>query len=654
MSLKRRSVAISQSYLRMPSFSDQQIRDTLRQHWGYNDFRPVQLEIIRSVLAGNNTIGLLPTGGGKSITFQVPTMMTDGMALVVTPLISLMKDQVDNLRRVGIKGVYLHSGLSRHESTIALDRCRYGKAKFLYVSPEKLLSERFRAELRELDIRLIVVDEAHCISQWGYDFRPAYLRIADVRQYFPDAPVLALTASATPEVIDDIADKLSINTPSIFRLSFSRENISYVVRRTDFKELKLIEILRKVSGTAIVYVRSRARTRELAELLCNEGISADYYHAGLHTKEKEDKQNLWKDGTTRVIVATNAFGMGIDKADVRLVVHFDLPSSLEEYYQEAGRAGRDGLPSFAVVLANNRDKATLSRRLSEAFPPRETIKRIYELLGNYFDLPVGEGFNRLFDFNIDVFCTTFKFMPSTVVAALKILTQAGYIEFTEEMSIRSRVMMEMNRHELYSLQLSQECERVLQMILRTVTGIFADYKFISEYELARNLDYTEETVYQALLTLARMHVLHYVPHQCSPYVLYTTSRELPSEIKIPLSVYEERLEKMRSRIEAMQNFVFNDNGCRVNAMLRYFGEEPAEPCGKCDICREKNLRKPSRNEKRSLRESILYLASQPGGHDVAYIIEQINAPRDQIITAIRNLADDGAVNLTKTHVTASK
>lgn len=622
------------------AFSDGEILSVLKRYWGYDSFRPAQMEIIRSVLDGKDTIGLLPTGGGKSITFQVPAMLGSGLTLVVTPLISLMKDQVDNLRSRDICAVYLHSGLTRREAELAYDRCRLGKARLLYVSPEKLQSASFVDDLRRLNVRMVVVDEAHCISQWGYDFRPSYLKITSLRTHFPSAVFLALTASATPEVIADIADKLEMKNPDVHRLSFTRRNISYIVRYSDVKEDKVVDILSKTSGTAIVYVRSRVRSRRLAELLVRHGISAEFYHAGLQPQEKEERQNRWKSGETRVIVATNAFGMGIDKPDVRTVIHHDIPSSLEEYYQEAGRAGRDGKPAFAVLVANNADKALLSRRLTDAFPPKDTLRRIYELVGNFLDIAVGEGYGSMCEFNLDLFCTRFKFEPTVVVSSLRLLTQAGYVDFNEELTTRSRVMMIMNRRELYDLNLDVEPDRVLQYLLRTTTGIFADYENIGESTIASNLGYTERTVYEALLLLNRKHVLHYIPRRTSPYVYYTTSRELPSDLRFPISVYEERRRKMEERITAMKRFAFDMTECRVNTMLRYFGEDPQEPCGQCDVCRAKNRRAVKAE---SLRDSVVYLASQPEGKSVNYIVEQLGVRSNDVIAQIRALADEGVV-----------
>ena len=416
--------------------------EVLKHHWGYDTFRPMQRDIIDSVLSGSDTLGLLPTGGGKSITFQVPAMMLPGITIVVTPLISLMKDQVDNLAERGIRAVYFHSGLSRRETELGLTRCRLGKVHLVYISPERLQNERFISELRAMKVSLIVVDEAHCISQWGYDFRPSYLKVASLRETVgTSVPVLALTASATPEVTADIMERLHFREPKVFARSFTRENLSYVVRYADFKEDTLLRVMRATSGCAIVYVRSRRRCREIAMLLRREGVSADYYHAGLDPEEKEIRQNAWKADEVRVMVATNAFGMGIDKPDVRTVVHFDLPSSLEEYYQEAGRAGRDGREAFAVVIASVRDKATLSRRLSESFPDKDFIRKVYELTGNYLDVAVGDGYGSVYEFNIEEFCHTYSLPPVPAQSALRLLSRAGYLEYIEETSSRSRLMV---------------------------------------------------------------------------------------------------------------------------------------------------------------------------------------------------------------------
>ena len=626
------------------------IHEILGNYWGYDSFRPCQEDIINSVLNGNDTLGLLPTGGGKSITFQVPAIALDGLTIVITPLISLMKDQVDNLRECGINAQYLHSGLTLSEHRLVIDKCRLGKAKLLYLSPEKLQSKKLIDSLRLMDISLIVVDEAHCISQWGYDFRPSYLNIKEIRKLFPLAPVLALTASATPDVVEDIMDKLEFRTRNIFARSFSRDNLSYIVRYGEHKEGHLLKILKATQGSAIVYVRSRRRTREIAEILHKEGISADFYHAGLSPEDKNEKQNKWKRDECRVMVATNAFGMGIDKPDVRTVVHYDIPSSLEEYYQEAGRAGRDGQQSYAVLLCAKYDKATLSRRLSEKFPEKDFIKKVYELLGNFLEVAIGEGYNQLYEFNFNLFCKRFELPPIPTHSALTILTQAQYIEFTEEISTSSRVIILLNKEELYSLNLENNVDRVFQLLLRSYTGLFADYVYINESLLASRLNISEQEIYTALLTLSKMHVLHYVPRKSTPYVLYTSSRELPKYIILPKSIYEDQFAKLSKRIETMKQFAFSVDHCRVNIMLEYFGENPSQPCGKCDYCRQNKQSRSTNISPSQLRESIIYMASQPGGHKLSHFISHANAHQQLTIETIRQLLDEGIITINEEEI----
>jgi len=620
--------------------------EILKNYWGYTAFRPMQREIISSVLEGNDTLGLLPTGGGKSITFQVPALALDGVTLVVTPLISLMKDQVDNLRDIGVKAYDLHSALTRRETRRALDSCAAGRAKILYLSPEKLQVKSFHNELRRLPVKLIVVDEAHCISQWGYDFRPSYMRIAEVRRMFPQAPVLALTASATAEVIDDIMTRLGFHRrDKVFRRSFSRSNISYVARYCDFKQEQLVHILSRVPGTAIVYTRSRKRTHELSDFLRKEGVPADFYHAGLSSEDKAGKQNRWKSGQTRVIVATNAFGMGIDKPDVRLVIHYDLPSSLEEYYQESGRAGRDGLESYAVVLASPADKGVLSRRLSEAFPPKDYIRQVYDMACVYLSVGMGEGQERLFEFNSEEFARRFRLKEGQALAALRLLGRSGYINYIEETATRSRLMMVMERHELYGLRLEPATDELLQLILRTYPGIFADYEFISESLLAYRLGVTEQSVYERLIQLGRLHVIHYVPRSVTPYIFFPIGRQPSGDVVLPREVYEQRREQMRLRIEAMKEFVFSTSGCRVLTMLRYFNEENGCECGKCDVCRAARRVAPPRRQVRereqNLDESILYiLRKAPAeGTTIDYISGQTGVSAKEVAARVRLLAD---------------
>ena len=556
-----------------------------------------------------------------------------------------MKDQVDNLRERDIKAVYFHSGLSRRETQLRLTRCRLGKIKLVYISPERLQNDAFIAELRAMTVSLIVVDEAHCISQWGYDFRPSYLKVADMRAIVgEEVPILALTASATPEVTADIMRSLRFREGSrMFARSFTRENLSYIIRYADFKEDTLLRVLRATSGCAIVYVRSRRRCREIAQTLVREGISADYYHAGLDPEEKDRRQSAWKNDEVRVMVATNAFGMGIDKPDVRTVIHCDLPSSLEEYYQEAGRAGRDGRESFAVVIASPRDKATLSRRLSDSFPEKDFIRRVYELTGNFLDVAVGSGYGMLYEFNLENFCRTYSLPPVMTASALRLLTRAGYLEYIDETTSRSRLMVIMKKEELYELELTPEAEDVFQCVLRTYTGLFADYVNISELAIARSTMLSTEAVYQALLYLGRIHAIHYIPMRTTPYIYYPTSRELPKHVIMPVEVYEQQRERMRLRLEAMKSFVFDSTECRVRGMLRYFGEADAPECGKCDVCRSKKAAATAAETRRRISESIIYQASHPGGADIASVLTDTAGRREEIIGEIRRLADAGRI-----------
>lgn len=620
----------------------------LKKYWGYDSFRPLQQEIISSVLQGHDTLGLLPTGGGKSITFQVPALMLPGLTVVVTPLISLMKDQVDNLRERGVKAVYFHAGMPPSESRLAMDRCRLGKVKIAYVSPERLHNERFLTMLRLTEVSLIVVDEAHCISQWGYDFRPSYLRIVSLRDFFPSAPVLALTASATPEVTADIMQRLHFSKPNKFALSFSRPNLSYIVRHTDSKENMLLNILRSTLGCTIVYVRSRRRTREIASMLMQYGISADYYHAGLLPEEKNEKQNRWKTDRVRVIVATNAFGMGIDKPDVRLVVHYDLPSSLEEYYQEAGRGGRDGKPAFAVIIATNRDKATLAQRIAVSFPPKEFIARVYELACNFLNVAVGSGYNMVYEFDFATFCTTFRLEPRATHSALQLLTRSGYLEYIEETTSESRVMFTVTKEKLYGLDLDADTEAVMVYMLRRYTGLFADFVYINEPVMARDLMLSSDTVYQSLLLLSRLHVVTYVPRKTTPYIYFPTSREEPKYLVIPREVYEVQRERLERRIDAMKRFTFGDGECRTNTMLKYFGESPKEPCGKCDVCRAERKMRPDAVSDAVLSERILTAVAQPGPHDPASIALRTGISRDRAVVLIRRLLDGGKLRIAGT------
>lgn len=621
------------------------IHEILKKYWGYDHFRPLQEDIINSVLEGNDTLGLMPTGGGKSITFQVPGMTFEsGVTVVVTPLISLMKDQVDNLKRHRIKAVYFHSGMSAAESRNAWEKLVNGKARFLYIAPERLQNDRFMLELRQIEVRLIVVDEAHCISQWGYDFRPSYLTIKSLRKLKPEVPVLALTATATPEVAQDIMDQLEFRNGKSFRKSFVRENISYIVRSSDAKIHDVLHILSRTTGTSIVYVRSRRRCREIAEFLQSADISSTFYHAGLDFKLKEERQNAWQSGAVRVMVATNAFGMGIDKPDVRVVIHYDLPPSLEEYYQEAGRAGRDGLPSFAVVLAARTDRGVMHRRITEAFPERKVVKKTYERICNFLHVSIGEGYDSIREFDIEKFCRVFEQQERQCRASLRLLSQAGYLHFIEDPDSRSRFKMLCTREELYDIHdLSESAEKVLAMTLRTYTGLFSDYVYIREPEIAFKLQVSENTIYEAMLELSRKKIASYIPHSGIPMIYFPTSREETSSLLIGKNIYEQRKNAMTVRTESMLDYAFSDKDCRVERMLAYFGENNSGKCGKCDVCRDRKRSKSKKgaNDAELSERIISFIKSRPSGTTLTAIEHFCGKDSAAIASIVAFLCNEG-------------
>ncbi len=565
-------------------------KEILKQYWNYDNFRGIQEEIIESIGKGHDTLGLMPTGGGKSITFQVPALAQPGLCLVITPLIALMKDQVRNLRDRGIKALAVYSGMTREEIVVALENCIFGDYKFLYISPERLDTDIFRAKLRNMKINMITVDESHCISQWGYDFRPAYLKISEIRELLPTVPVLALTATATPEVVKDIQTKLGFREDSrIFRMSFERKNLAYIVRNTESKQEELLHILNSVSGSAIVYTRNRKRTREVAELLVNNEITATFYHAGLNNDVKDQRQRSWLSGESRVMVATNAFGMGIDKPDVRLVIHVDLPDSPEAYFQEAGRAGRDGQKAYAVLLYAKSDKATLSKRITDTFPDKEYIRKVYEDVNYYFQMAMGDGLGCTFAFNLDEFCRNFKHFPVQADSALKILTRAGYLEYTDEQDNASRILFTIHRDELYKLrETDPETEKLINVILRSYTGLFTDYAYINEDSLAIRSGLTRQRIYEIFLMLTRRHILHYIPRKKTPYIIYTRERQEAGRLAITRDIYEERKESYITRIKAMTEYATAEDKCRSRMLLRYFGEKNEHNCGLCDVCLSKH------------------------------------------------------------------
>ena len=633
-------------------------REILRQYWGYDDFRGIQREIIESIGSGKDTLGLMPTGGGKSITFQVPALCSEGTCIVITPLIALMKDQVQNLRRHGIRAAAIYSGLSREEIIVTLENCIFGDVKILYVSPERLSSELFRTKLRHMKVSFITVDEAHCISQWGYDFRPSYLQIAAIRKDLPGVPVLALTATATPQVVEDIQDKLNLSSArraeerfNVFKMSFERKNLAYVVRRAADKRDELIHILRSVGGSAIVYARSRRRTKEMAELLNEAGISATFYHAGLDSTVKDERQKKWQNDEVRVMVATNAFGMGIDKPDVRMVLHIDCPDSIEAYFQEAGRAGRDGKKAYAVLLYNDGDHRKLDKRISDTFPEKDYIKKVYEHLAYFYQVGVGSGYHATFEFNIDDFCHKFRHFPIQVDSALKILTRAGYIEYTEEQDNQARVMFTISRNELYRLENNTPNEeKVITALLRNYGGLFTDYNFIDESFIASQCGMQPNQVYMVLKNLSQKHILHFIPQKKTPYVCYLQRREDSEHIQIPPSVYEERKEQFRQRIHAMIDYATNDAVCRSRQLLRYFGEEDSHDCRQCDVCLSQTHRKACESVKSAEAQAILHLLSDGKPHHITELrgiqlpTDSLNAALEYLLQEEQIVIDDGFIS----------
>jgi ATP-dependent DNA helicase RecQ len=612
----------------------------LKRYWGYDDFRGIQREIIESIGTGHDTLGLMPTGGGKSITFQVPALAMEGICVVITPLIALMNDQVANLKRRGVPAAAIYSGLSREEIIVVLENCIFGKTKILYVSPERLSSQLFQSKFKHMRVSFVTVDEAHCISQWGYDFRPSYLHIAEIRKLHPGVPVLALTATATATVVDDIQERLGFAEKRVFRMSFERKNLAYVVRKAADKREELIHILSNVAGSAIVYVRSRRRAKEMHELLNECGLSATFYHAGLDNAVKEQRQKEWQSGKTRIMVATNAFGMGIDKPDVRIVVHIDCPDSIEAYFQEAGRAGRDGLKAYAVLLYNDSDHRKLEKRIADTFPEKDYIRKVYDHLAYYYQIGVGSGYNATFEFNIDEFCHRFKHFPIQVNSALKLLNRAGYIEYTEEQDNAARVMFLVGRNELYRLENnSPEEDKVVIALLRNYGGLFSDYNFIDESFIALQTEMKTHQVYTTLKLLSQKRILHFIPRKKTPYIRYTQRREDAEHLMFPPAVYEERKEQFRQRIEAMVAYATTGNQCRSRQLLRYFGEKNDHDCDQCDVCLEYSGKLSAKEHIEAAKSAIKQLLNDGIKHHITEL-HSIKMPYEQIDAALTSLMQE--------------
>ena len=560
-------------------------REILKQYWGYDDFRGIQREIIESIGAGRDTLGLMPTGGGKSITFQVPTLAREGICIVVTPLIALMKDQVANLRSRGIKATAVYSGMRSSDIVTALENCIFGDYKFLYISPERIASELFLKKIQRVKVSLITIDEAHCISQWGHDFRPAYREIIQLRAIFPSVPVLALTATATPEVVRDIQQQLGFKEENCHSMSFGRKNLVYVVRRTENKPQELLHILSRVQGSAIVYTLNRKKTKEVCEFLLSNGITAEYYHAGLAPDSKDAKEEAWKSGKARVMVSTNAFGMGIDKPDVRLVVHIDLPSSIEAYFQEAGRAGRDGKDAYAVTLLSRVDRQVVARRLSDNYPPQDFIREIYDEICYYYSMALGDGLNCTYEFSLGDFCKEYHRPTLQTDSALRILTRMGYLEYVEEMEYSSRVRFIVGKDALYRFRgLPADYELLVNALLRNYSGLFSDYVFIDERYLSRITKLSRHRMYEIFVSMSNRGLVAYAPSKKCPIITFTRHRVLGSELRFTREVYDERKAIFGERLKSMLNYATSDDKCRSRLLLEYFGEKGSEECRRCDVC----------------------------------------------------------------------
>jgi len=614
-----------------------QFHKILKKYWGYDSFRPLQLDIIESVASGVDTLALLPTGGGKSITFQVPAMAKDGLCLVITPLIALMKDQVENLKKRNIKAMAIYSGMSMSEISTAFDNCIYGDYKFLYLSPERLQTQLFTDRLQNLPVNLVAIDEAHCISQWGFDFRPSYLQIHKIREILPDVPFLALTASARPEVQDDICKYLELKSANIIRKSFFRDNLVYVVRETNDKIGQLVKICNSVKGTGIVYVSTRRRTKEVAEMLRSKRISADYYHGGLTNEVRSQKQESWQRGYTRVVVATNAFGMGIDKADVRFVVHLNLPDSMEAYYQEAGRGGRDEKKAFAALLYNKADVTNINKRVAEMFPEIEVIKRVYSAVCNYLNIPYGSGKGMSFDFNIKEFSDNFKFELLTAFHSLKYLQKEGYLILSDEISNPSKVHFLIARDALYNFQISNNnFDAFIKLLLRTYEGMFSVYVGIDENKLAKIAKVSVDVIYNYLSRLDKLGVIHYIPPRKGPQIVFNIERLKPEYLFISQSDYKIRLEAEQNRVNGVLSYATR-NYCRSKSILEYFCEDNATNCGKCDFC----LRKENVSFKELEQQVLTLLHNQSLSLDI--VVSKLKVSKSETISVLDYLVDEGVI-----------
>ncbi|MBF1632463.1 MAG: RecQ family ATP-dependent DNA helicase [Prevotella sp.] len=613
--------------------------DILHKYWGYPDFRGIQREIIESIGAGKDTLGLMPTGGGKSLTFQVPALAQEGVCIVITPLIALMKDQVEHLRHKGIAAAAIYSGMSRDAIVTTLENCIFGGVKLLYISPERISSDLFQIKLKHMKVSFITVDEAHCISQWGYDFRPSYLQIAVIRKLVPNVPILALTATATPDVIDDIQERLGFTEKNVFRMSFERKNLVYVVRQAEDKEAEMVHILQSIPKTAIVYCRSRKRTKEIAQLLMQYGISATWYHAGLEPAVKDQRQSEWQHDKVRVIVATNAFGMGIDKADVHVVIHMDCPSSLEAYFQEAGRAGRDGQKAYAVLLYNGHDNRTLQKRVEDTFPPKEYVQQVYEHLAYFYQIGVNSGEGCTFEFPIDKFCATFKHFPIRANAALILLQRAGYIDYEPNPDNNARVRFLLRRDDLYRLDsLSEKENDVVISLLRNYGGLFTDYGYVDESYIAQEAGLDRNQTYMVLINLSKKRIIDFIPRKSIPLISYKRDRVDGSDVILDKSVYEERKEQFQKSINSVINYAQNDRVCRSRQLLYYFGEKKSVDCEQCDVCLS-HSHHDDHNQQEEIKEKLLAMVADGERHHVTEV-RQLDEDWDMVTKVMKELMDE--------------